>query len=399
MSYSVTTIDDPEKFLGLCEEWNSLHDNATEQDYYFSHDWFYPLLTASTALPAGKLVVFICRQKGELQGLLPCFLVREKKRFFKVNTLGLYGNLYTPRRGAVVRKGVEREVVEAFVDYWCNEFTTEWDLIDFGNLSKKDHVVSVLTDVLAQRKIDVLFDVQFDNVKTYLGHKGGEEFFSSLGKKLRQNIRTGINKFCKKGSMLIWLVQDATQDIDAAIEDYYQIYNESWKKEERDPDFHGNLARYLATKEKLRLFVLYYRDGKDEQDGHVNNIATINDGIYTGVTPPGKDYLPVAANYFVVDNRIAYYLKTAYREKYRNFSAGTVLFWFAARHFLEIDHCSIIDHQKGKEAYKLKWGDVYETRYRLQTANPASFIGQSEMWLTNNLLPLLRTIKTVFVKK
>ncbi len=398
MSYFVTSINDTEKFLELCEEWNSLYKASVEQDFYFTHDWFYPLLNACSSLPDGELTVFVFRRGGKLCGLMPCCLVNRKKRFFTVNTLELYGNVYTPRRGAIVRKGEEQAVVNAFVDYLCNDFVAEWDVIEFLDLSKKDNVIRLLIEALVQKKIKVTLHAQFENVRTYLGNNGWENFFTSLGKKLRQNIRTGVNKFHKNGSIVVWMVDNEHQDVDSALNDYYQVYGESWKQQEIDPNFHRKLATYLTAKNKLRLFILYYREGESEQKEFPYSISSIKDGLYVGKIPPGNGYLPIAANYFVVDGSVAYYLKTAYHGKFSKFSSGTVLFWFSTKYFIETDHCSIIDHQKGKEEYKLKWGDVYETRYLLKAANQNSRVGKAEMWINNSFLPLVKKIRN-FCKK
>ena len=89
-----------------------------------------------------------------------------------------------------------------------------------------------------------------------------EIFFNSLGKRLRRNIRRFIRRLSDKGSIIVWVVQLDSQDIESAINDYYKLYSKSWKGTELEPYFHKTLAHHLAKKDKLRLFLLYYREGK-----------------------------------------------------------------------------------------------------------------------------------------
>ncbi len=392
MSYMVTPIFDVDEILNLDQEWKYLDKLAAERDYYLSYDWYYPLITGCSAVPKNP-VVFVCRYKGMIEGLIPCYLEKRKGRIFKRKTLGLYGNVYSPKRGFLVRQGKEVTVIRAFVNYLLNEFASEWDTIDFRALSLRDRLICEFLEILKAENLVMKKETEFDNVRTFLTEKRSEDFFRSLSKKLRQNIRTGINKLKKSGTVVIWLVKSDDQHVEAAIDDYYSVYGQSWKAPEIDPNFHRVLGKYLSHKRKLRLFILYYK-----KDGSNSNscpaIDDISSEIYEGPSRPSGGFVPIAANYFIVSDRQAYYLKTAYHEDYKMLSPGTVLFWFCVRYLIDNDECLFIDHQQGVEEYKLKWGDIFDTRIRFQAANPNSLAGRLEVSIETQAIPLVNKIKS-----
>src|SRR5207253_11183382 len=86
-------------------------------------------------------------------------------------------------------------------------------------------------------------------------------------------------------------------------------------------------------------------------------------------------------------------LKTAYREAFPQFSAGTVLFWFAAQYLLRNDAIREIDHQIGVEEYKLRWaGRVRGQRHVFHAFNPYSVRAALERWVERYAAPCWRFI-------
>ena len=166
MSLLVSTIKNKDEFLALYKEWVLLHEEASEKDFYFTYDWYCPLLRGCKYRP-GQLVVFTFRYGGILQGLIPCYLKNTRGRFLPIKTLGLYGNIYSARRGATIRKGYENLVINAFVDYLCNDFKYKWDIIEFSDLSQNDKIVCTLYDILSKRRMKPVFQKQYENVRTY----------------------------------------------------------------------------------------------------------------------------------------------------------------------------------------------------------------------------------------
>jgi CelD/BcsL family acetyltransferase involved in cellulose biosynthesis len=107
---------------------------------------------------------------------------------------------------------------------------------------------------------------------------------------------------------------------------YYDVYKRSWKKGESiGPTFHRDFAKLAAEKGWLRLGFLF-----------LNN-------------------LPIAAQFRIVSNGLAYFLKTSYDQNYRSFAPGIILLSKMIPYLLDNDKVTEIDYGSGDESYKGNW--------------------------------------------
>jgi CelD/BcsL family acetyltransferase involved in cellulose biosynthesis len=123
---------------------------------------------------------------------------------------------------------------------------------------------------------------------------------------------------------------------------YESVYAESWKPREGDARFLRRMAEREGKAGCLRL-------GLARLDGEV-----------------------VAAQFWTVENGIAYIHKLAHREAARQSSAGTILSAALFRHVIDTDRVSLIDFGTGNDRYKADWMDrnapldtirLYNTRH------------------------------------
>lgn len=128
---------------------------------------------------------------------------------------------------------------------------------------------------------------------------------------------------------------------------YEAVYAESWKSAEGSPDFLRALARQESTAGTLRL-------GIARRDG-----------------------VPVAAQFWTVENGTATIHKLAYIEREREHSPGTLLSVAMFRHVLDRDRPTRIDYGNGDEPYKAEWMDERRERFRLRLFNLRSIGGLS----------------------
>ena len=208
-------------------------------------------------------------------------------------------------------------------------------------------------------------------------------YFNSLSKKLRQTIRTGLNRAHKTSNLSISLTESSGENMDH----YYEVYNNSWKVQEEDSTFHRNLAKYLASQGKLRIFMLY-SDGEPEPDAP----PLAWDSAIT-LKGPVIGSIPVAAIFMVAHKGTAYYLKTSYKESFAKLSVGMILFWHAVKYLIDVDNIKIVDHQKGADQYKLKWGEVHEKRYQCLVANPKKYKPRILILFEKYLAPKLKGLR------
>lgn len=387
----VKTIDE---FVKLKQEWDDLSARNGERNFYLTYDWFYCVIAFSKESPK-DLRIITARTKEGLIGIFPCYIRESRLRLFSVRSLEIIGNIYSPLRGFVVERGKEDEVAEAFCKLLLEDFSGKWDILRFDSLSPNDVFIKCLRTQFRVRGIRQSEIDEFVNIVIDLsGIKNSRDFFDKLSKNLRHNIRRGVNKICRDGEFIATLNVGGRENLAALFSHYRDVYKMSWKEEEQDPIFHHELARYAMERNWLRLFVLYFRPFKaaDQKHGemsdfHVYKCETLNDN------PAANGFFPIATYLVLVYRKHAYYLKTAYVQKFAEYQPGTVLLWFSVKHLVDKDKCLNIDYQKGDQEYKLKWGQVNETRYRHVAANPRSLRANIEMINERYVIPPLKTFR------
>ena len=122
---------------------------------------------------------------------------------------------------------------------------------------------------------------------------------------------------------------------------YEAIYNESWKPEEGAPEL-------------LRAFA--------EDEGAAGRIRL---GIARA------EGVPVAAQFWTVENGTAYIHKLAHRESAKPLSAGATLSAALFEHVIDRDKVELIDFGTGNDPYKADWMELDRPRYRIDCLDPA----------------------------
>ena len=174
------------------------------------------------------------------------------------------------------------------------------------------------------------------------------------------------------------------------MDHYYEVYDNSWKVQEGDSTFHRKLAHYLANQGKLRIFMLYSHEKTVQEQAPLSWDSEI-----TLKGPASSNHIPVAAIFMIVHDDTAYYLKTSYRESHSKLSVGMILFWHAVKYLIDIDNIKRIDHQKGADPYKLKWGKVHEVRYNYLLANPYKFKAKFLITFETRIVTILKRLRKI----
>ena len=126
---------------------------------------------------------------------------------------------------------------------------------------------------------------------------------------------------------------------------YETVYAQSWKPDEGAPELLRALAKAEGTAGHLRIGI-----------GRINA-------------------LPVAAQFWTVENGRALIHKLAYREDAREHSPGTLLSEAMFRHVIDVDKVQTIDFGTGDDDYKAAWMDISAPLYRIEAFNPGTVAG------------------------
>ena len=143
-------------------------------------------------------------------------------------------------------------------------------------------------------------------------------------------MRTTLKRKAKKVEVEIFTRFDPAEW--AAYED---IYAHSWKPEEGSPDLLRQFAYDEGAAGRMRL----------------------------GIARHGG--LPVAAQFWTVENGTAYIHKLAHLDEHKPLSAGTTLSAALFEHVIDRDHVLLVDFGTGNDPYKSDWMEVDRPRFRL----------------------------------
>lgn len=225
--------------------------------------------------------------------------------------------------------------------------------IELSPLSEEDSATS-LTDRAFEQAGWIIFKTKADD--NHILPVRGRTFDQYWAERPGQ-LRNTVRRKTKKNLVSIRIESSFTDEHWA---DYCDVYDNSWKPEEGNPDFLKKLAQREAAAGCLRLGLAYI-DGK-----------------------------PVAAQFWTVENEEALIHKLAHVEDETKSSPGTLLSVAMFQHVIDIDNVDLIDFGTGNDPYKREWMEEVRVRYRL------------EMFWPNNPLswfPILKRYASTLVGK
>lgn len=214
-------------------------------------------------------------------------------------------------------------------------------------LSRKAHKVTIaplpdedeaasLTERAFRQAGWIVYREQCD--ENHVLHVRGRSF-DDYWKERPGQLRSTVRRKSKKNEVQLRIETRFSEDSWA---DYETIYAKSWKPEEGSPDFLKSLAQRESETGCLRLGIAYL------------------DGV------------PVASQFWTVENGIAYIHKLAHDEAAIKASPGTLLSAALFQHVIDVDQVELIDFGTGNDRYKADWMEEVRPRYRLELYWPHS---------------------------
>lgn len=201
----------------------------------------------------------------------------------------------------------------------------------------------------------------FANWYLEVGTMTAMQYFSTLPTSLRNSIDRGTKRL-EKAAWRLHIQQADDANLEAAIQGFVSVYNQSWKESEPNADFIPNLIRLAAVRGWLRLGVIEL------------------------------DRQPIAAQLWLVQNGKASIFKLAFVKGYERLSPGSVLTWSLMAHVIDIDKVSQVDYLSGDDQYKKDWMSHRRERIGLVAFDKRSLLGnwQALCHFARKLLQRLR---------
>lgn len=389
---NVTVMTSLSDLFIIKQNWDDILAKNLEDNLYYSFDWCYAASHFFIHPVASPFIMCVWEQ-NKLVAILPCCITKRKLRLFTYNSIEFIGNIYSAYRGGVALKNREQEAARSIIHFLITHRSL-WQILHFEDIPETDPFLSAMIQEMHRKKLIFHLIQQYAKlvITSQPGKRSGD-YWHTLSNNLRQQIRRSINKMNREGTVIIVPTLLPHQDIGLAMSHYYEIYRQSWKEPETDPRFHHKLAEYLLSKRKLRLFTLYFKKGKNHSDNAMKfPISSYKSPISPDQCIP-EGYLAIATAFYAVNGHYACFLKTAYRQDYAAYSAGTVLTWFVVKWLLDLDNVTVIDLQKEDDAYKFKWGKFKEMHVLLRATHLGNPMAMLEIWGEKHIIPSLRKIK------
>lgn len=297
--------------------------------------WF--AATEEAALPAGAAPLYAAvRLDGQPAALFPLLVG-------PTNSVTSLTTPYTVSYRPLVSPGLPLEAMRqagAAFGTWCRQ----WPTVMLEALDPDWPGLQPLCDGLQQAGVRVRRFQQFGNWRDAVAGASWNEYLAARPGQLRETIRRKGRAAARDGRVRFQVVQDPA-DIGPALDAYETIYARSWKTAEPFPRFNAALLHRAAAIGAVRMGVMW-------------------SGIQA-----------VAAQYWIVSDRVGMVLKLAHDDTFKPLSPGTLLTAHMIRHLLEHDQVDGLDFGRGDDDYKQLWTLDRHQRFGLLLANPLRWRG------------------------
>ncbi|RJG07038.1 GNAT family N-acetyltransferase [Noviherbaspirillum cavernae] len=313
---------------------------------FLSLPWFRNL--DETALePHTRLRIYGIEPSAEQQH--PCMALpmchAPRHRLFAPRRLRPLANFYTSLFGPLTsRSEAPTDEVIGLLVHAITRDVPRWDTVSLTPLEVESPVFDKLLKAFRSAGMAVQSYFCFGNWYLDVNGRSYREYFDALPSRMRNTITRKSRQLEREGRIHIRIIANASE-AEEGLSAYEQVHDVSWKTREPFPAFIPGLVRLCARHGWLRMGVAYI-DGK-----------------------------PVAAQIWIVHQRIASIYKLAYDERFSQFSVGSILTARLMQHVIDTDRVSEVDFLNGDEPYKKDWMSHRRERWGIVAFNLRTFHG------------------------
>ena len=318
--------------------------DAIEEDLFSSEQWF-------------ELLLDTCARTDEEQFFLPIHTESERASWPLVEKRGRWGllrfswleslsNFYSLSYRPSYTGHIDGAMSQALAKASARELRRlghPW--LEFKPLPSEDGFWPRFAQALEVEG----FNVSLEHMSTNWVYENPPEtidaYLRERPSQVRNTYRRRLKRLNKAHEIEFKHFRTESDDVDAGIDMYLEVYEQCWKRPEPFPRFIPELLRLLAAHRMLRLGVL-------EVDG-----------------------TPVAAQIWVRTARRSLLFKLAHDARYATYSPGTVLLVEMLRVAIEEDKADLIDFGSGADRYKSDWMKTERSLERLLAINPRTVLG------------------------
>lgn len=183
-----------EAFEVLQHEWNQLLVNSANREIFFTWEWLFAWW--QTFGDKNNLWLLTVRENGNLIGIAPFMMSTRKKLFFKLRVLRGIGRPQCDTSGFIATK---MELVGSAICSYLKEHKNEWDIFELKSIPKNICEKSLVQEQFKKEGFRV---IQNTKEHYYLPiRESWEDYFQSLSKNLRRNLKKRLKSLQKLGSV------------------------------------------------------------------------------------------------------------------------------------------------------------------------------------------------------
>jgi CelD/BcsL family acetyltransferase involved in cellulose biosynthesis len=311
--------------------WNQIVASKSEDihglDVTATFEW--AAILRSTRLEAARARLLYAEESDRIVGLLPLYESGDSRHRLKFKKLSPITELYSGRCGLILND-YRPEYLTAFIDYIYSE-VRGWNAFEVTVVD--DSCSAALLEEICETT-GLRYSRERGEVSPYIElERSWEDYFNSLAKKFRWNLRNGRKKLEGLGP-LQYIVYEKADEVEAFLASVMEIERASWKE---------TAGTSITSKDYQEAFYKGFCAAALDRGWFCGHVLEVS----------GK---PVAYIYGVVYGGVFYDFKESYKGKYREFSPGHVLKTYV---FEELFRRGIktYDFMGSCEDYKLRWTD------------------------------------------
>lgn len=201
--------------------------------------------------------------------------------------------------------------------------SAHWDTLEFGPTPSNS---SQLSDIIhSVNQLDLYYSTFHQHTNWYLliNNRTFNQYFDSLPQRVRSTIKRKARKLEKEPTAQLTIYSG--QEAKTHICEFHEVYEQSWKPEESHPKFITEIMEKFSANGWIRLGFVYLNSK------------------------------PIATQFWIVKDHIAYIYKLSHVEGYKKFSAGTLLTSAMMEYVIDYDKVTSVDFLTGDDPYKRDW--------------------------------------------
>jgi len=303
----LTTITQPQQFLGLHDEWNLLLSSQDSCPLSLTHEWVSAWWNEFNK--NRQLNILCIHENNKLLAIAPFYKEKTTYRGIPIQRLHLLVDGHSPYSDIIYDYTLSDKKISKILSLLIEE--NQGELMVFAKLPKVSTTYNLLTKPIYPEQYNI---IRKQSLKTPIIRISGEwdDFFNKRSRKFHKSINNKLNRFKKEPDFTIEC-PFITSCNSPVLKEIVEISTKSWKASTK-----SDLKSDIDGKEFLFDLVKAFGPSKQIQIWIIR-----------------KNLIPVAYEFHVIFDQIVYPIRADYDENYKKYSPGSILEYTALKYLFE----------------------------------------------------------------